>query len=161
MEGDSASLAELCALLSALADLPIRQTLAITGSVNQLGRVQAIGGVNEKIEGFFDLPARGQLRADGVHGVIIPESNVRHLMLRADVVAAVAAGEFCVWAVSHVDQAIERLTGVAAGVPDERGLLPAGSVHHRVSTRLGELARRRAELGHRRRREDSPKAKRD
>ncbi|MCC7184027.1 MAG: hypothetical protein IOMNBAOH_00140 [Rhodocyclaceae bacterium] len=162
VEGDSASLAELCALLSALADLPIRQTLAITGSVNQLGRVQAIGGVNEKIEGFFDLVrARGQLRATGEHGVIIPESNVRHLMLRADVVAAVAAGEFCVWAVNHVDQAIERLTGVAAGVPDERGLLPAGSVHHRVSTRLGELVRRRAELGHRRRREDSPKGKRD
>ena len=94
--------AELCALLSALADVPIRQSLAVTGSVNQHGEVQAIGGVNEKIEGFFDVcAARGPRPA--TQGVLIPATNVKHLMLRADVVAAVAAGRFAIWAVERVD----------------------------------------------------------
>ncbi|MCC6878568.1 MAG: AAA family ATPase [Rhodocyclaceae bacterium] len=137
VEGDSASLAELCALLSALAAVPIRQSLAITGSVNQYGRVQPIGGVNEKIEGFFDIcQARG---LTGEQGVIIPQSNVKHLMLREDVVAACAAGKFAVHAVEEVDQAIALLTGVPAGEPDAQGLVPEGTINYLVATQLAEL----------------------
>lgn len=137
VEGDSASLAELCALLSALASVPIRQSLAITGSVNQYGRVQPIGGVNEKIEGFFDIcKARG---LDAEQGVIVPRSNVKHLMLREDVVAACAEGRFRVYAVDNVDEAIELLTGVPAGEADERGQVPAGSINFLVAARLAEL----------------------
>ena len=103
VEGDSASLAELLALLSALADAPLRQDLAVTGSINQWGEVQAVGGVNEKIEGFFDLcQARG---LTGEQGVLIPVSNVKHLMLRADLVEAVKAGAFHIHAIENVDQA--------------------------------------------------------
>ncbi len=138
VEGDSASLAELCALLSALASVPIKQSLAITGSVNQYGRVQPIGGVNEKIEGFFDIcKARG---LDGAQGVIIPQSNVKHLMLREDVVAACADGTFRVCAIEDVDQAIELLTGVPAGEPDAQGLVPEGSINYLVATQLAELS---------------------
>jgi lon-related putative ATP-dependent protease len=137
VEGDSASLAELCALMSALAVLPIKQSLAITGSVNQYGRVQAIGGVNEKIEGFFDVcQARG---LTGEQGVLIPASNVRHLMLREDVVAACAGGRFHVHAVEDVDSAMALLTGVPAGEPDERGEVPEGTVNYLVATQLAEL----------------------
>ncbi|MDP5333643.1 MAG: AAA family ATPase, partial [Paracoccaceae bacterium] len=113
VDGDSASSAELYALLSALSGLPIRQGLAVTGSVNQAGQVQAIGGVNEKIEGFFDICAARGLTGD--QGVLIPASNVPHLMLRADVVAAVAAGQFHVMPVRTIDEGIAILTGVAAG----------------------------------------------
>lgn len=138
VEGDSASLAELCALLSALASVPIRQSLAITGSVNQYGLVQPIGGVNEKIEGFFDIcQARG---LTGEQGVIIPQSNVKHLMLREDVVAACAEGRFRVHAVEDVDQAIELLTGVPAGEPDAQGLVPEGSINYLVATQLAEMS---------------------
>lgn len=138
VEGDSASMAELCALLSALAGLPIRQSLAVTGSVDQHGRMQAIGGVNEKIEGFFDIcQARG---LTGEQGVIIPQSNVKHLMLRGDVVEACAAGRFHVWPVTAVDEAIELLTGMPAGVPDEHGVVPEGSVNYRVAARLIEFS---------------------
>ena len=138
VEGDSASLAELCALLSALAAVPIRQSLAITGSVNQYGRVQPIGGVNEKIEGFFDIcKARG---LTGDQGVIVPQSNVKHLMLREEVVAACAEGKFRVFAVEDVDQAIELLTGVPAGEPDEQGLVPEGSINYLVASQLAELS---------------------
>ena len=141
VEGDSASSAELYALLSALADLPIKQSLAVTGSVNQHGQVQAIGGVNEKIEGFFDIcRAQGM---NGEQGVLIPASNVKHLMLRPDVVEAVAAGHFHVYPVETIDQGIELLTGVPAGEPDETGAFPAGSVNQRVEARLRELAERR------------------
>jgi lon-related putative ATP-dependent protease len=137
VEGDSASLAELCALLSALSSVPIRQSLAITGSVNQYGRVQPIGGVNEKIEGFFDIcMARG---LTGEQGVIIPQSNVKHLMLREDVVAACAEGKFRVYAVEDADQAVELLTGVPAGEPDAQGLVPEGSINYLVATQLAEL----------------------
>lgn len=137
VEGDSASLAELCALLSALAAVPIRQSLAITGSVNQYGRVQPIGGVNEKIEGFFDIcEARG---LSGEQGVIIPQSNVKHLMLREEVVAACAEGKFRVYAVEDVDQAIALLTGMPAGEPDEQGLVPEGSINYLVASQLAEL----------------------
>lgn len=134
VEGDSASLAELCALLSALANVPIKQSLAVTGSVNQHGCVQAIGAPNEKIEGFFDLcRARG---LTGDQGVIIPQSNVKHLMLRDEVVKAVTEGRFHVHAVSHVDDAIELLTGVPAGRPDAQGKLPPDCVNGLVEARL-------------------------
>mgnify|MGYP001427374943 CR=1 FL=1 len=148
VEGDSASLAELCALLSALSGAPIRQALAVTGSVNQYGRVQAIGGVNEKIEGFFDIcKARGQLDGEGEeHGVIIPESNVKHLMLREDVVVAAREGRFHIWAVSDVDQAIELLTGVAAGEPDKEGIVPPGSINYLVAAQLAEMSMMRQQF---------------
>jgi lon-related putative ATP-dependent protease len=141
VEGDSASSAELCALLSALSGLPLKQSLAVTGSVNQHGEVQAIGGVNEKIEGFFDLcHARGDLHG---RGVIIPRANVRHLMLRRDVVDAVEKGEFRVFAVDTIDQGIEILTGVPAGERDAGGKFPDGTVNQRVDARLIELAEKR------------------
>ncbi|MFN3397313.1 MAG: Lon protease family protein [Sulfurimicrobium sp.] len=112
VEGDSASVAELCALLSSLAEVPIRQSMAVTGSINQFGQVQAIGGVNEKIEGFFDIcQARG---LNGEQGVVIPAANVQHLMLRQDVVQAAAEGRFHVYPVAQVGEALELLTGMAA-----------------------------------------------
>jgi predicted ATP-dependent protease len=144
IEGDSASSTELYALLSALADLPIRQCLAVTGSIDQFGRVQAIGGVNEKIEGFFDLcRARG---LDGSHGVMIPAANVPHLMLRKDVVDAAAAGLFSVYPVETVDQGMELLTGTPAGEKDEQGKFPPGSINRRIAARLGAFMRRAEEL---------------
>lgn len=145
VEGDSASLAELCALLSALAGAPIRQSFAVTGSVNQLGEVQAIGGVNEKIEGFYDVCRT--VGADGGQAVVIPASNVPHLMLRADVVEAVGAGRFRVYAVSHVNQALELLTGIPAGARGAEGKYPPDSVNGRVEKAPYELARQRREFG--------------
>ncbi len=142
VDGDSASLAELCALLSSIADVPIRQSLAITGSVNQLGEVQAIGAVNDKIEGFFDIcHSRG---LSGEHGVIIPAANVDHLMLREDVVAAATAGRFRVFAVRSVEEAVELLTGMPAGDPAAAAHGPGETVFGRVAARLHELAARRA-----------------
>jgi predicted ATP-dependent protease len=142
VDGDSASLAELCALISSLADVPIRQSLALTGSVNQLGEVQAIGAVNEKIEGYFELcSARG---LDGRHGVIIPATNVEHLMLDAPVVDAVRSGLFAVYAVKSVDEAIELLTGMPAGVTDNAGAFPPDTVNGRVTRRLRMLSEARA-----------------
>lgn len=138
IEGDSASSAELYTLLSALANLPIRQGIAVTGSVNQYGTVQAIGGVNQKIEGFFDVCRARSLTGD--QGVIIPASNVHELMLREEVVEAVKAGQFHVWAVSNIDEGIELLTGVAAGTPNEYGRYIEGSVNGRVDQRLRDLA---------------------
>ena len=138
VEGDSASAAELCVLQSALADLPLRQDLAITGSVNQHGTIQVIGGVNEKIEGFFDIcRARG---LSGSQGVIIPQGNIRHLMLRQDVLDAVRDGLFHVHAVSRIDQALELLCGLPAGVADADGRYPAGSVNGAVQRRLEALS---------------------
>jgi len=136
--GDSASMAELCVLLSSLADIPIHQSLAITGSVNQLGQSQAIGGVNEKIEGFFDICQQRGLNAK--HGVIIPASNVKHLMLKQEVVDAVREGRFQVHAVENVDQAIEILTGVPAGQRDSEGKFPDGSINKLVEQRLTAMA---------------------
>ncbi len=138
VDGDSASSAELYALLSAIAGLPVRQGLAVTGSVNQRGQVQAIGGVNEKIEGFFDVcRARG---LTGEHGVLIPAANVKHLMLRHDVVAAVAAGQFNVYPIATIDEGIALLTGVAAGERGPDGAYPPDSVNGRVAARLRELS---------------------
>jgi lon-related putative ATP-dependent protease len=143
VEGDSASCAELCALLSTLADAPIDQSFGITGSVNQRGEVQAIGGVSQKIEGFFDIcRARG---LTGRQGVLIPNANVKHLMLRADVRKAVEDGEFHVYAVDHVDEAIEILTGVPAGEAKPDGTFPDGTINQRVHARLAELSEKRRE----------------
>ena len=141
VEGDSASAAELCALLSALAEAPVTQSLAITGSVNQYGRVQAIGAVNEKIEGFFDLCAARGLSGD--QGVIIPAANTRHLMLRRRVVEAAAAGRFRVHAVDTIDDCMTLLTGIDAGRRDRRGQFARGSINHRVTERLLKFADRR------------------
>jgi len=138
VEGDSASLAELCALLSVLADTPILQRYAVTGSVNQLGKVQAIGGVNQKIEGFYDVCHALGLSDD--QGVLIPASNVKHLMLRHDVVAAAKAGKFHIFPVGSVDQAIERLTGVPAGERQADGQFPADSINAKVERRMIGLA---------------------
>lgn len=147
IEGDSASMAELCALMSALAEVPIKQNFAMTGSVDQNGQAQAIGGVNEKIEGFFDVcRARG---FTGEQGVIIPKSNVKHLMLRADVVEAVRAGSFHIHAIEAVDQAIEILTGESAGAPGPDGSYPAGSVNDQVARRLADFAEKAAAYGRR------------
>ena len=137
VDGDSASSAELYGLLSALAELPIKQSLAVTGSVNQHGQVQAIGGVNEKIEGFFDIcKARG---LTGDQGVLIPISNVKHLMLKQDVIDSVAAGQFHIFPITTIDQGIEVLTGIPAGEPDENGKYPDHTVNSRVQTRLAKL----------------------
>jgi predicted ATP-dependent protease len=144
VEGDSASLAEFCALLSALSGLPIRQSLAVTGSINQHGRVQAIGGVNEKIEGFFDICLTRGLSGD--QGVIIPQANVKHLMLRRDLVEAAESGLFHVYAVGGVDEAMTALTGVAAGTEDEQGKFPEGTVNYGVRQRLLELSRLRQQF---------------
>jgi len=150
VDGDSASSTELYALLSAITNIPIRQSLAVTGSVNQHGQVQAIGGVNQKIEGFFDLcKARG---LTGDQGVLVPIANVKHLMLRHDVVEAVAAGQFHIYPVEHINQGIELLTGMVAGERDEDGNYPEGSVNYLVEERLVGLAQRRISLG---REEDS------
>ncbi len=137
VEGDSASVAELCALLSNLADIPIKQSLAITGSVNQFGHVQAIGAVNEKIEGFFDICAARGL--NGEQGVLIPASNIKHLMLRRDVVAAAKNGQFHIYAIETVDQAICLLTGLQAGAPDADGQFPEESINRKVAARLNRL----------------------
>jgi lon-related putative ATP-dependent protease len=138
IEGDSASSTELYALLSSLSDLPIKQGIAVTGSINQKGEVQAIGGVNEKIEGFFETcQAKG---LTGEQGVLIPASNVQHLMLKEEVVEAVREGKFHVWSVETVDEGIEILTGVKAGVRKEDGTFEEDSVNGRVDKRLRELA---------------------
>lgn len=138
IDGDSASLAEVCALISAITEIPIRQSLAVTGSINQYGQVQAIGGVNEKIEGYFRLcQSRG---LTGEQGVIIPASNQLNLVLDQDVVTAVAAGQFHIYTVKTVDQALELLTGEVAGERNNRGQYPKKSLNGRALLRLAEIA---------------------
>jgi predicted ATP-dependent protease len=137
VEGDSASLAELCAILSSLAQVPLRQDVAITGSVNQLGQVQPIGGVNEKIEGFFDICAAKGLT--GTQGVIIPASNVKHLMLRWDIVHAAQTKQFSIYSVTTVDEALEILTGIEAGEADAAGNYPAESFNAKVDAQLQQF----------------------
>ncbi|WP_242529195.1 Lon protease family protein [Methylacidimicrobium sp. B4] len=144
VEGDSASCAELCALLSTLAELPIRQSLAITGSINQKGRVQAIGGVNEKVEAFFDLCRARTLT--GHQGVIVPAANVDHLVLRRELLEKVEQGLFHLYAVQTVDQAMELLTGFPAGERNPEGRYPDESINGRVERKLGEFARRARSL---------------
>jgi predicted ATP-dependent protease len=145
VDGDSASAAELFALLSALAEAPIKQCFAVTGSVDQRGQIQAIGGVNEKIEGFFD-----SCRITGFtghQGVIIPVSNVKHLMLRHDIVATASEGQFAIYPIDTVDQGLELLTGIPAGQPGADGTYPAGTLNHRIAARLDAFAAKAAELG--------------
>jgi predicted ATP-dependent protease len=150
IEGDSASSAELFAVLSALADVPVDQGIAVTGSVNQLGELQAIGGVCAKIEGFYDLCAARGLT--GKQGVLLPRANLPHLVLRDDVLRAIEAGTFHLYAVGKVEQGIDVLTGVAAGTRDALGHFPASSVFGRVERRLIEIAERLREAeGHMRR----------
>jgi predicted ATP-dependent protease len=145
VDGDSASSAELYALLSAMANAPIKQSLAVTGSVNQHGEVQAIGGVNEKIEGYFDIcQARG---LSGEQGVLIPAANVKHLMLRSDVVQAAAEGRFAIYPIETIEQGIELLTGVPAGELDGKGVYPEGSINRRIMDRLDEVAEKQREYG--------------
>ncbi|MGB9587170.1 MAG: S16 family serine protease, partial [Armatimonadota bacterium] len=145
VDGDSASSAELYALLSSLADLPVRQDIAVTGSVNQRGEIQPIGGANEKIEGFFEVcKAKG---LTGRQGVMIPQSNVRHLMLKDEVVDAVKEGKFHIWAVRTIDEGIEILTGVPAGVRRENGQFPPDTVHGRVNAKLQQFADVMREFG--------------
>jgi len=138
VEGDSAAVAELAAILSSLSDLPVRQWLAVTGSANQLGEVQPIGGVNEKIEGFFESCSRKGLT--GKQGVITPARNTKHLALRRDVVEAVESGHFTVYAVNTIEEAVELLTGVAAGERGIDGLYPLDTVFGRAAQRLEEMA---------------------
>jgi predicted ATP-dependent protease len=138
IDGDSASLGEICALLSSLADVPIRQGIAVTGSISQHGDVQAIGCVSEKIIGFFDICLHRGLT--GNQGVIIPAGNVEDLMLPTRIVHAAEQGDFSIYAVRTVDQALEILTGREAGQPDNKGRFPQGSVSGRVDERLWELA---------------------
>jgi lon-related putative ATP-dependent protease len=145
IDGDSASLAELCALLSSLASIPISQSFAVTGSINQRGQVQPIGGANEKIEGFYDVcEARG---LTGDQGVIIPAANVKHLMVRSDIVDAVKKKRFRIFAVENVDEAIQILTGIPAGDALKKGGFSKDSVNARVEARLVELSEIRREFG--------------
>jgi predicted ATP-dependent protease len=138
VDGDSASSTELYALLSALSGVPIKQCFAVTGSVNQLGEVQAIGGANQKIEGYFDVCRMRGL--DGTQGVLIPKSNVQHLMLREDVVEAVRAGKFTIHAVGTIDDGIEILTGMAAGERGKDGAFPKDTINRLVEDRLRSFA---------------------
>jgi predicted ATP-dependent protease len=145
VEGDSAAVAELVAILSSLADLPIHQWLAVTGSVNQLGEIQPIGGANEKIEGFFESCSRKGL--SGKQGVIIPARNTKHLALRREVVEAVESGHFTIYAVNTVEEAVELLVGVTAGERGLDGLYPLDTVFGRAAQRLEEMAQAVAEWG--------------
>ena len=154
VEGDSASSTELYALMSALSGLPLRQDIAVTRSVNQHGQIQPVGGVNEKIEGFFAVcKARG---LTGSQGVIIPEANVQHLMLKPEVVKAVEEGKFHIYPVRTVDEGIEILTGVAAGERQPDGSWPEGTVNYLVDKRLREMAVQLRQFG---RRKDEEKKK--
>ncbi|MGN1063213.1 MAG: Lon protease family protein, partial [Alphaproteobacteria bacterium] len=134
IDGDSASSAELYCLLSAISGLPLNQAIAVTGSVNQLGQVQAIGGVNEKIEGFFEICKLTGMT--GSQGVIIPASNVQNLMLSQEIIAAVKKKQFRIWAVKTIDEGMEILTGKHAGSMDKNGLFPAGTINGEVADRL-------------------------
>lgn len=139
VEGDSASVAETCVLLSAITGVALKQSLAVTGSMNQHGEVQAVGGVNEKIEGFFNVCKKN----GGVngHGVLLPASNIEHLMLNEEVRTAVREGVFAIYPMTHIDQAIELMTGMAPGSPDDEGGYPEGSFNRRVADRLAEYAK--------------------
>lgn len=146
IEGDSASSTELYALLSSLSGLPIKQNIAVTGSVNQFGEIQAIGGINEKIEGFFDICMRKDPEA--FYGVIIPEANVKHLMLKKELIHAVEKEKFAIYAVKTIDEGISILTGIEAGKADDKGRFPSSSVNGRVIRRLQEFSKIAREFNH-------------
>jgi predicted ATP-dependent protease len=145
VEGDSASLGEACAILSALAEAPVRQDLAITGSINQKGEVQPIGGANVKIEGFHDLCR--ETGFSGTQGVILPARNLQNLMLRPDVVESVREGKFRIYAIRTIDEALQLLTGLPAGERAPDGNYPEGSLHQRVDKKLAEMAEAMRGLG--------------
>lgn len=133
-DGDSASVGELCALLSALSETPIHQFLAVTGSIDQYGEVQAIGGVNEKIEGFFDVCKLKGLT--GKQGVLIPAVNIKNLMLREDIIEATKLKKFSIYPINTIDEAISQLTGLEAGKRSKQGLFPANTIYHKIEARL-------------------------
>lgn len=145
IEGDSATIAEVCALLSALGQIPLRQDVAITGSMDQYGRAQAIGGANEKIEGFYDICAARGL--SGTQGALIPADNLRHLMLRPDVTAAIQAGQFHVWTMDTVDDALALLSGLDAGTQQPSGAWPEDSFNGHIQARIHELSELTRSLG--------------
>lgn len=147
VDGDSASSTELYALMSSLADLPIKQSIGVTGSVNQHGEIQPVGGVTYKVEGFFDTCKSAKAGLTGEQGVVLPASNVENLMLRDEVVQAVADGKFHIWPVSTVDEGVEILTGVPAGARGEDGAYPEDSVNGRVDRKLFELAQGLQQFG--------------
>jgi len=138
VDGDSASSTEIYAISSSLSGLPLRQDIAVTGSVNQMGEIQPIGGVNQKVEGMFDVCRTGD-GLTGTQGVMIPHQNVKNLMLRDDVVEAIREGKFHIYAVKTIDEGLEILTGVTAGEADASGAFPEGSVNHLIAKRLSEL----------------------
>jgi predicted ATP-dependent protease len=145
VEGDSASSTELYALLSALSEIPLNQGIAVTGSINQKGQIQPIGGVNEKIRGFFMVcKAKG---LTGAQGVLIPKANVKNLMLEKEIVAAVKKGAFHIWAIGNISEGIEILTGKAAGQPDKSGIYQPNTVFGHVQRRLQSFADRLKEFG--------------
>ena len=144
VDGDSASAAELCVLLSAIGGIPLQQSLSVTGSINQLGEVQAIGGVNEKIEGFFEICAKRGL--DGEQGVIIPAVNRQHLMLHGDVRDAVSQGKFHIYAVERIDEVMQLLSGMPAGEPDEDGNYPEDSYNALIQQRIADLQSQQAKF---------------
>jgi len=158
VDGDSASSTEIYALLSSLSEVPIRQYIAVTGSVNQRGEVQAIGGVNEKIEGFFDCCRK--MGATDKQGVMIPQSNVKDLMLRKDVVEAIEKGRFHVYAVTTIDQGIEILTGKKAGEKNAKGAYPKGTINYLVDQKLKELAEGLKDFGNDKKEEEKKKGTR-
>ena len=141
IDGDSASAAELFALLSAIGDIPLKQSFSVTGSVNQHGKIQPIGGVNEKIEGFFDICKERGLT--GEQGVLIPKTNEKNLMLRSDIVKAVDDEKFHIYSIEHIDEGLELLTGMDVGEEQEDGTYPEGTVNHRIMSKLDQLADRR------------------
>lgn len=145
VDGDSASSTELYALLSRIAEVPLKQNLAVTGSVNQFGQVQPIGGVNEKIEGFFDICKERGLTGD--QGVLIPKANIKHLMLRQDVIDAVSAKKFHIYPVEHIDEGIWILTGIEAGELGEDGTYPEGTINAMVKDKLEKMANRLTDFG--------------
>lgn len=154
VDGDSASSTELYALLSSLSGVPIKQGISVTGSVNQYGEVQVIGGANEKIEGFFDICRKRAGGLTGEQGVLLPEGNVKNLMLRPDVVDACKAGQFHVYSISHIDEGIEVLTGIPAGKRGKNGLYPEGSINRLVEDQLIEFAEMRRDFGRSKSNED-------
>ena len=140
VEGDSASSAELYAILSSLSDVPVKQNIAVTGSVNQKGEIQPIGGVNHKIEGFFQVCQAKGLNGD--QGVLIPDQNLRNLMLREEVVEAVRNGQFHIYTAKTINEGIEVLTNVAAGQRQKDGTYPDGTINYLVDKKLKEMADR-------------------
>ena len=140
VDGDSASSTELYVLISAIAEVPLKQSIAVTGSVDQQGRVQAIGDANQKIEGFFDICAARGLT--GEQGVMIPKADVKHLMLKSEVVDVCRDGQFHIYAVATIDEGLKVLTGLEAGAADEKGYYPIGSLNRTVTSKLETSAKK-------------------